>query len=91
MRFTYIIIFSAIVVLVFSAGLIEEFTWTRITYRWPKIGPAKRQVLKDPGRYSSITADSDPRIFFDGETNAAVDENKPSQEAVPKFIDYKYG
>lgn len=96
MRLTFVIIVCSIIVIVSGAGLNEEFTWSRITYRWPKAGPSKRQVQTDSRsrgrvRGKPIAGSSDP-IVFDGQTNAAsAGAQKQRQEVVPSFIDYKYG
>lgn len=94
MKLTIFTILCAISTIVDSAGLIEEFTWTRITYRWPKPGPSKRQVhpesrSKIRGRYRFST-ENYGSIVFDDETNA-VTPGKSLPESIPKFIDYIYG
>lgn len=96
MRLTgFIIIFSLLLVLVSTSNLYEEFTWSRITYRWPKGGRVRRNFGAEPwsgfmGRYKSNFENPD-RIVFEGETNAAAAGNRPPQGNVPSYIDYIYG
>lgn len=97
MRLTFVLLFTVILAVVSSIGLNEEFTWTRITYRWPKTGPSKRQVQTETGyrsrgrqRTTPASGSSDP-IIFDEETNAASVAKRPVQEKVPGFINYQYG
>lgn len=94
-RLMLIIIFFGLLTFVSSTGLNEEFTWTRITYRWPKSGTNKRQVPTEAknrgrGRYMTATGGADSFIF-DGQTNKATAGKKPPQEVAPSFINYKHG
>lgn len=94
MKLTLVFILYAILTLVSSVGLNEEFSWTKITYRWPRPGPSKRQVHTESRnrgreRYTFSTENQDV-IIFDGETNAVTAE-KSKEESIPKFIDYIHG
>lgn len=96
MRLMLLSFFSAILAIVYSAGLNEEFTWSRITYRWPKPGPSKRQTPietrgRGRGRFRYTTGSTSDRIVFEDELNAATTQKTSHQETVPKFIDYRYG
>lgn len=71
------------VVLVVSIGLREEFTWTRLSYKWPS--PASP---KNPYRDISIPETAEEKILFPGGTNAAERLNTTNKK--PKKIDYIY-
>lgn len=75
--------FYALLTLVSGAGLNEEFTWTRISYAWPKGRISRRQS----GSYAGHKAESDA-IVFEGSTNGDQD---PKQVKGPGNIDYQYG
>lgn len=63
--FAQIALFSVINAVVFSAGLNEEFTWTRVSYVSPEGGQrAKRQVDAE-SRFGT----PQDKIVFEGETN----------------------
>ncbi|ENN71290.1 hypothetical protein HUJ04_007712 [Dendroctonus ponderosae] len=80
---------------VLSAGLNEEFTWSRISFQWPEDSQLSSRFKQPRHRKTSENAP----IFFDGETNAANvarrnSSNMPSQLSesmqVPSSIDYQY-
>lgn len=88
-----IIVFIAVFVLVTSVGIHEEFTWTRITYRWPTnksktTSSPGVESLKGKNRPSLGKSDS---IVFQGSTNAAAVASRPQNDTAPSYLDYKFG
>lgn len=89
MRLFTFISFAVFVISVSSTGLNEEFTWTRITYAWPRTGQQpKGGDRKSSSRYNRAPADS--AIVFEGDTNLSVD-NEDSTSTVPTGVNYTYG
>lgn len=87
-----IIVFSTFFVLAIGVGIQEEFTWTRITYRWPSNKAKTKNVevesLKGKNRKSLGKSDN---IFFQGDTNAAEVESRPKNDSAPSYINYIFG
>lgn len=93
-RLTIIIMLCATLTIVYSVGLNEEFTWTRITYRWPKPGPSERPI-KNESRSSGkerfgLSTENYYSIVFEEQSNA-LGAGNTHKEPIPKFIDYIYG
>lgn len=98
MRLTLLLlaVFTEILTSAYSAGLTEEFTWTKITYRWPKPGPSKRQTHLESrgrgrGRFRFTTENPDAIVFEDESSATNFEKKMEQQEFVPKFIDYRVG
>lgn len=98
MRLTLLLaaVFSASFTSIYSAGLNEEFIWTKITYRWPKPGPSERQTqiesrARSRGRFRFTTKNSDAIVFEDDISGTSFDKKMEQLEVVPKFIDYRVG
>lgn len=86
MRLIFFLICVTSVSFVASVGLIEEFTWTRITYRWPRSG----QLNVNSQQRNRATAERSDFVFEEDDNGADV-ANRPTQGNVPNFINYQYG
>ncbi|XP_018561263.1 L-dopachrome tautomerase yellow-f2-like [Anoplophora glabripennis] len=92
MRLLECCVISVVLSLVSSAGLKEEFTWTRISYAWRNGQRSRRQVNTETRSYKGNRPTPDA-ILFEGSTNNENPENsQPSDENKngPGDIDYRF-
>ncbi|KAJ8916781.1 hypothetical protein NQ315_005786 [Exocentrus adspersus] len=73
-------IFSLVLTVAIGAELKEEFTWTRISYDWPKSNRvAARSYIKNSAVKPNRSSAASETIVFEGQTNSE-DQDGDSQE-----------
>ncbi|CAH1996583.1 unnamed protein product [Acanthoscelides obtectus] len=96
MRVELLIFLFCLIALVSNKGLKLEFSWTRITYQWPRDGQYLKRQTKTESRYrgSGGGGRGSDVITFEGMTNAnefevSTQGGRESREP-PNNIDYQF-